>query len=53
MTWEPQAGMTERQIQKELDRQAVLFEEAVRKGEYVSDRHMRLEEFCTEYLRFV
>lgn len=28
MTWKPEPGMTEKQIEKELNRQAVLFEEA-------------------------
>ena len=32
MTWIPPEGMTERQIQKELNRQAVMFEEACNRG---------------------
>ncbi len=32
MTWKPAEGMTERQIQKELNRQAVMFEEACAHG---------------------
>ncbi len=32
ITWTPSAGMTERQIEKELNRQATLFEEKVRNG---------------------
>ncbi|MCM1060847.1 MAG: site-specific integrase [Eubacterium sp.] len=32
MTWKPLEGMTERQIQKELTRQAVMFEEACMRG---------------------
>lgn len=31
-TWTPSPGMTERQIEKELNRQATLFEESVRNG---------------------
>ena len=31
-TWKPAPGMTQKQIEKELDRQAVLFEEKVRTG---------------------
>ena len=31
-SWRPEPGMTERQIKKELERQAVLFEEECRKG---------------------
>lgn len=32
MTWKPEPGMTKRQIEKELERQAVLFEESVKNG---------------------
>lgn len=32
ITWKPESGMTERQIQKELQRQTVLFEESVAHG---------------------
>ena len=32
MTWKPPDGMTERQIKKELNRQAVMFEEACNRG---------------------
>ena len=32
MTWKPAEGMTERQIEKELQRQAVLFEEKCSRG---------------------
>ena len=32
MTWKPDKGMTERQIKKELERQAVLFEERFNGG---------------------
>ena len=32
-TWKPEEGMTERQIKKELDRQAVLFEEECKRGQ--------------------
>ena len=32
MTWKPTKGMTERQIQKELTHQAVMFEESVSRG---------------------
>ncbi len=43
-TWRPDAGMSERQIQKELDRQAVLFEEQCRTGR-VLDGNIRLADF--------
>ena len=32
MTWKPEPGMTKRQIEKELDRQKVLFEEQITKA---------------------
>lgn len=32
MTWQPLPNMTEKQIQKELERQKVLFEEQCRNG---------------------
>lgn len=32
MTWKPDEGMTQRQIEKELNRQAVMFEESVNHG---------------------
>ena len=32
MTWKPEPGMTKRQIEKELNRQAVMFEEACNRG---------------------
>ena len=36
MTWKPEPGMTEKQIEKELNRQAVLFEEECMKGNVVT-----------------
>ena len=33
MTWRPTPGMTKRQITKELERQATLFEEACKQGQ--------------------
>ena len=32
MTWKPSKGMTPKQIEKEVNRQAILFEESVRNG---------------------
>lgn len=37
MTWKPESGMTKKQIEKELDRQKVLFEEKVNSGLFVGD----------------
>ncbi len=36
MTWKPEKGMTQKQIEKELERQAVLFEESVKNGLHLS-----------------
>lgn len=35
MTWKPPSGMTAKQIEKEAQRQAILFEEKVRSGTYL------------------
>lgn len=49
MTWKPSPEMTERQIQKELQRQAVLFEEQVQNGLYI-DNSIRFSEFADIWL---
>jgi integrase len=46
------AGMTERQIQKELTRASTLFEEEIRSGDYINPNLYRLSDFCNEYLKF-
>lgn len=48
MTWEPAPGMTARQIEKELDRQAVLFEEKVKSGQYM-DGNVRFQDFAERW----
>lgn len=51
MTWRPDSNMTERQIQKELNKIAVQFEEKVKKGTFTkSNRKIKLHEFCNIYL---
>lgn len=47
-TWTPDAGMTERQIQKELERQKVLFEEDCKKG--FQSKAVKFETFCEDWL---
>ncbi len=47
MTWTPDEGMTERQIKKELNRQAVLFEEACMKGLITSA--VKFEKFTEQW----
>ena len=48
MTWKPAPGMTEKQIKKELDRQAALFEETVRAGRYV-DPSIKFQAFAEQW----
>ena len=50
MTWKPPEGMTERQVQKELNRQAVMFEDACNRG--FSTKAVKFEEWFEEYARF-
>ena len=47
-TWKPAPGMTPKQIQKELDRQAVLFEEKVKSGRYM-DGNIRFQDFAERW----
>ena len=47
MTWTPEPGMTTKQIKKELDRQAVLFEENCKKGFH--SKAVKFETFCEEW----
>lgn len=48
MTWKPDKGMTERQIKKELERQAVLFEERCGKGGVASGA-IKFQTFAEEW----
>ena len=50
MTWKPEPVMTAKQIEKELDRQAVRFEDAVKNGEVCGDGSMKLYDFTPQYL---
>ncbi len=47
MTWKPEPDMTKRQIEKELQRQAVLFEEAVAHG--YKTTAVKFQEFAEEW----
>ena len=49
MTWIPDPGMTDRQIEKEVHRQAILFEEKVRSGITVNS-NIRFKEFADKYM---
>lgn len=52
-TWKPTPGMTKKQIEKELDRQTVLFEEKVTSGEFLQDGNIKLGDFCNQYLEIL
>ena len=47
MTWTPEKGMTPKQVEKELARQAVLFEEECKKG--YQTKSVKFETFCEEW----
>lgn len=49
-TWTPSAGMTARQIEKEVNRQAVLFEEQVKAGAVTVDGNIRFKAFAEKFL---
>ena len=52
MTWKPPAELTERQIEKELTKQAARFEEECKSG-CVANPTMKMGDFCTEYLEII
>lgn len=49
-TWTPESGMTARQIEKEVNRQAVLFEEQVKAGAVSVNGNIRLKSFTEKFL---
>ncbi len=49
MTWKPDENMSEKAIEKELQRQAVLFEEQVKKG-FVFDTSTRFADYANRWL---
>lgn len=50
MTYKPDSGMTQKQIEKELQRQAVLFEEACQNGSAPTDGRIKLADYVPIYL---
>lgn len=48
MTYKPEEGMTERQIKKEVQRQAVLFEEQTRYGQTAADGKIKFDDFVNK-----
>ena len=49
MTWKPTAGMTPKQIEKELNRQAVMFEEACMNGQVTAT--IKFQEFAEQWFK--
>lgn len=49
MTWKPSPNMTERQIQKELERQAVMFEDKIKNGGVI-DENIKFGEYACKWL---
>ncbi len=50
MTYKPDTNMTEKQVEKELNKQAVMFEDKCKQGMIGKDRNIKLSEFCEMYL---
>ena len=50
MMWTPDEKLTPRQIEKELNRQIVRFEEQVKSGASASDGNIRFADFATRYM---
>lgn len=50
MTWTPDPGMTPKQIEKELERQSVLFEERIKKGQYI-DANIRFAAYTDLWVK--
>lgn len=51
MTWKPKPNMTPKQIEKELMRQATLFEEKVKSGLVSFDGSIRFEDYAEQYMK--
>ena len=49
-TYRPIPGMSSRQIEKEVNRFAIVFEAAVKNGEFLDAGRIRLCDFCPQYL---
>lgn len=50
MSWKPEREMSEKQIMKEANRRAALFEEECKNGNISSAPNMKLSDFCNTYL---
>ncbi|MGN0599211.1 MAG: tyrosine-type recombinase/integrase [Oscillospiraceae bacterium] len=51
MTWKPPANMSDKKVQKELQKTAALFEEQVKKGLIAFDCNTTFAEYSTEWLK--
>lgn len=52
MTWKPAAKMSEQAIQKEVNRQAVLFEEKIKHGEISKERRVKFAKAANDWLEY-
>lgn len=50
MTWKPAPNMTKKQIEKELNKQVVTFEENCKSGKIGANQNIKLADFCPMYL---
>ena len=50
MTWKPDKKYTEKQLEKEVQRQATLFEEKVLSGQVSKSENMKLVDFIPQYM---
>ena len=50
MTWTPDPKMTPKQVEKELKRQTVLFEERIKNGTVEVNGKIKLKDFCDKFL---
>lgn len=50
MTWKAPSGMSEKKAQKEAERQAILFEERIRNGTYITG-NVKFSEFSERWLK--
>lgn len=50
ITWRPAPGMTPKQVEKELERQKVLFDERVKSGQFL-DSSMKFSDFAEQWFK--
>lgn len=51
MTWKPSPSMSAKQIEKELNKVAVEFEQKIVSGNYADTQNIKLSDFCDKYLQ--